>query len=231
MTGESAGAQPRGGIEQEQLGRDTTRTAALLCLAGAAMWWIAGGLLIPADDYFYSEETRDEALAIANHEGMFRGFHLVATVGVILVALAVVLIGRRLRAQRPSRLVDVAVVFAVVGLVAWLIEVALRMTVTISRANDVAAGLRGPGDEPALGNVVVFLVAALTFFAPMLLSWELARRAVPGRRFSFVVAVLVTLGTAAGVAFFAPSMVYQFALLPLIVALMVAWHRAAPESG
>ena len=49
-------------------------------LAASLLWWIAAAALIPAEDYFYAETAREEALSIADNAGLFRAFHVVATI-------------------------------------------------------------------------------------------------------------------------------------------------------
>jgi cytochrome bd-type quinol oxidase subunit 2 len=194
-------------------------------VAASVLWWIAAAALIPDDDFFLGETARDEALSIAQHDGLFRAFHVFAAFGTAAGAVGVVLLARWLRARRRSRLADVATVVAAVGLIAWLVEVAIRMTATVSRARDDANGTGPPGDEPAIGSWAVFAVAALGFLAPMLCSWVLAQRSVPGRRSSVIVAGLVTLATIAGAATLAPSVIYQFGLLPLGITLVLVGRR------
>ena len=194
-------------------------------VAASVLWWIAAAALIPDDDFFLGETARDEALSIAQHDGLFRAFHAVAAIGTAAGAVGVVLLARWLRSLRRSRLADAAAFVAAVALMGWLVEVAIRMTATVSRANDVADGARSPGDEPAIGSWAVFAVAALGFLTPMLCSWVLAQHRLPGRRSSLIVAGLLTLATIAGVATFAPSVVYQFGLLPLGLTLALAHRR------
>ena len=191
-------------------------------LAGSLLWWLAAAALIPSDDFFLGETAREESLSIANHEGLFRAFHVVAGAGVVAAGVGIVLLGRWLRARQPSRILDVAVLFVGLGTVAWLVEIAVRLTVGIDRAREVAAGHRAPGDEPAIGSLPLFLVAWLAFLAPMLCSWVLARRRLPSRRASMVVGVIATLATAAAAATLAPSVVYQFAKLTMAVVLGLA---------
>jgi hypothetical protein len=194
-------------------------------VAASVLWWIAAAALIPDDDFFLGETAREEALSIAQHEGLFRAFHVVAALGTAAGAVGVVLLARSLRARSRSRLADGAAVVAVVALVAWIVEIGIRMTATVSRARDVAAGVRSAGDEPAIGSWALFAVAALGFLAPMLCSWVLAQRRIPGRRSSRIIAGLVTLVTIAGAATLAPSVVYQFGLLPLGLTLVLADGR------
>ena len=191
-------------------------------LGGSLLWWIAAAALIPSDDFFLGETARDESLSIANHEGLFRAFHVVAGAGVVAAGVGIVLLGRWLRARRSSRILDVAVLFVGVGTVAWLVEIAVRLTVGIDRAREVAAGQRSPGDEPAVGSVPLFLAAWLAFVAPMLCSWVLARRRLPSRRGSIVGSVVATLATLAATATMAPSVVYQFAVLTMAVVILLA---------
>jgi len=196
-------------------------------VAASVLWWIAAAALIPDDDFFLGETARDEALSIAQHDGLFRAFHVVAALGTAAGAVGVVLLARWLRARRRSRLADAAAVVAKVALGAWIVEVAIRMTATASQAHDVASGARSPTDEPAIGSWIVFAVAALGFLMPMVCSWVLAHHRVPGRRSSMIVAGLVTLVTIAGVATLAPSVVYQFGLLPLGLTLVLAHRRTS----
>lgn len=194
-------------------------------LAGSLLWWAAAAFLLPAEDFFVGETTRAEAASIAAHDGMFRAFHVVAALGTVAGGIGILLLGRWLRVRRPSKLVDVAVAFSGLGMMAWLIEVAVRLSVTVDRARQVVGGQRLPGDEPAIGNAALFCVAALAFLAPMLCSWVLAQRRVPGRRTSLALAVLATLATGAGASILAPSVIYQFAVLPLALALLVVGRR------
>lgn len=212
--------EPIGGIDAVGL-----RRVGVWLLASSVLWWIAAVALIPSDDYFLGESARDEALSIAAHADLFRAFHAVAALGTAAGAIGVVLLARWLGARNRSRLADTAAVVAAIGLAAWLVEIAIRMTVTVSRADDVATGARSAGDEPAIGSWAVFLVAALGFLAPMLCGWVLAQRRLPGHRSSMIVASLVTLVTIAGAATLAPSVVYQFGLLPLGLALILADRR------
>jgi hypothetical protein len=205
--------------------RSGLRAIGAWLLAGSLLWWAAAVFLIPADDFFVGETARDEAASIAAHDGLFRAFHVVAALGTVAGSIGIVMLGRWLRTWRSSRLVDVAVAFAGIGMVAWLIEVAVRLTVTVARAREITGGDRSPGDEPAIGNEALFYVAALTFLAPMLCGWVLARRRVPGRRSSLVVAVVATLATVAGVSILAPSVIYQFAVLPMAVGLLLASRK------
>jgi len=210
-TGEISGSDRRG-----------LRPVGAWLAAGSLLWWGAAAFLLPADDFFVGKTARDEAASIVAHDGLFRVFHVVAALGTVAGSIGIVLLGRWLRGRRPSRLVDVAVAFAGLGVVAWLIEVGVRLSVTVDRARQVVAGERSPGDEPAIGNAGLFFVAALAFLAPMLCSWALARRRVPGRRTSLALAVVATLSTGAGASILAPSVIYQFAVLPMAVALLLA---------
>lgn len=196
-------------------------------VAASVLWWVAAATLIPDDDFFVGETARDEARSIAQHDGLFRAFHAVAALGTAAGAVGVVLLARWLRPRGRSRLADAAAVVAAVALVAWLVEVAIRMTATVSQAHDVATGAGSPRDEPAIGSWIVFAIAALGFLTPMLCSWVLARRRVPGHRSSLTAAGLVTLATIVGVATVAPSVVYQFGLLPLGLTLVLADRRTS----
>lgn len=203
-------------------GRRSLRAIGAWLLAGSLLWWIAAAALIPSDDFFLGETARDESLSIANHDGLFRAFHVVAGAGVVAAGVGIVLLGRWLRARKPSRILDVAVLFVGLGTIAWLIEIAVRLNVGIDRARDVTAGHRPPGNEPAIGSLPLFLVAWLAFLAPMLCSWVLAGRRLPSRRASMVVGIVATLATATAAATMAPSVVYQFAVLTMAVALVLA---------
>ncbi len=197
-------------------------------LAGSVLWWVASA--VANEDFFLADSAREKALAIAGDVGAFRAFHVLAAVGTLAASVGVVLLGRWLRSRRPSRLVDVAVSFALVGTVAWLVEVGIRMTAGIDRARAFARGSGSPIDEPSVGNVLLFAVAGLAFVAPMLVAWVLARRSVPGRRSSLAVAVVLTLVTAAAAATFAISLVYQFGTLPLAATLLLARPRTSGDS-
>jgi hypothetical protein len=181
--------------------------------------------LIPSDDFFLGETARDEASSIARHDGLFRAFHVVAVLGTASAALGVVTLARWLRTTPPARLANVAAALAGIGVVAWAAEVAFRLTVTVSRAHEVVDGSRSPGDEPAIGSWILFAVAGLGFVAPMVCSWALAARQMPGRRSSLIVAGLVSLTTVVGVATLAPSVVYQFGVFALGVALVAGSRR------
>ena len=196
-------------------------------VAASVLWWIAAAALIPDDDFFLGETARDEALSIAQHDGLFRAFHVVAALGSAAGAVGVVLLARWLRARRRSRLADAAAIVAVVAFGAWIVEVAIRMTATVSQAHDVASGARLPTDEPAIGSWIVFAAAALGFLMPMVCSWVLAHHRTPGRRSSMIVAGLVTLVTVAGVVTLAPSVGYQFGLLPFGLTLVLAHRRTS----
>lgn len=195
---------------------------------GSALWWVAA-LLLTAElsdgDFFFADDAREEALLLAAHDGLFRVFHVLALAGTLAAATGILVLAKRLRARRPSRLASLAAGLAVVGSVVWVAEVALRMTVAVSRAHDVADGTRSPLDEPALGHPLVFAVSALAFIAPVFIAWELARRRLPGRRSSLIVAAVATLATVAGIATLAPSMIYQFGVLPLAAALILGGRR------
>lgn len=194
-------------------------------LAGSLLWWAAAVLLIPSDDFFLGETARDEATSIAAHAGEFRAFHVVAALGTVAAGIGVIMLGRWLRARRRSPVLDIAVALTGVGMIAWLVEVGVRMTLTVTRAREVVSSDRLPGDEPAIGNGALFSVAALAFLAPMLCSWVLARRRVPGRRSSLVVAVLATLATVAGGLTLAPSVVYQFGVLAMALSLLLGGRK------
>lgn len=211
-------------------GERSLRAIGFWLLAASLLWWIAAAALIPSDDFFLGETARDESLSIADHEGLFRAFHVVAGAGVVAAGVGIVLLGRWLRARRPSRIVDVTVLFVGLGAAAWLIEIAVRLTVGIDRAREVAAGRRAPAEEPAVGSLPLFLLAWLAFLAPVLCSWILARRGIPSRRASMVVGAVATLATAAAVATMAPSVVYQFAVLTMAVTLVLA-NRTGDRVG
>jgi hypothetical protein len=196
-------------------------------LAGSAVWWVASA--VAKEEFFLGDSAQEKALAIAQHVDAFRAFHVVAGLGTVLATVGVVVLGRWLRAQRASRLVDIAVASALVGTAAWLVEIGIRMTVGIDRARAVVAGTGSPGDEPSVGNVLMFAIAGLAFVVPMVLAWVLARRRVPGRRSSLAVAVLLTLVTAAAVATYAISLVYQFGTLPMALVLLLA--RTTPSAS
>lgn len=209
--------------------RTSFRRAGAWILAAAILWWVAAAALIPADDYFLGETARDEALSIAEHAGLFRAFHLVALLGVAAGAAGVVLITRSFRDDRPG-LLRIATAVAGIGLAGWTAEVVVRLTATVARARDVAAGTEAATGEPAIGQWGLFAVAALGFVAPVLCAWALAGRRLPSRRASMVVAVLVTLSTLAGLATLAPSMVYQFGALALGLQLVLS-RRAGTEAA
>lgn len=207
--------------------RQSLRAIGAWLLGGSLLWWIAAAALIPSDDFFLGETARHESLSIANHEGLFRAFHVVAGAGVVATGVGIVLLGRWLRARRPSRVLDVAVAFVSLGTVAWLVEIAVRLTVGIDRARQVAAGDKLPADEPAIGSVPLLVVSWLAFVAPMLCSWVWARRRTSSRRAPIVVAVVATLATCAAAATMAPSVVYQFAVLTMAVVLLLASRGGA----
>jgi hypothetical protein len=201
--------------------RGTVRHAAMWLLAASLGWWVAAAALIPSDDFFAGEDARAEAISIARNTGMFRAFHLLAMLATAAGAVGVVLVARALRAERPSRLARTAAALAVVGLAAWILEAVLRVTTTVSRAQDVLNGSRAPGDEPAIGNWAVFAIASLGFIAPMVCAWALATARVPGGRGIVVVAAFSTLVTLAAIAMLAPSLVYQFAVPSISIFLLI----------
>ena len=210
----------------------TLRRIGTWLLAGSLLWWAAVIFLLPRgeEDFFVGgESARDQALNIVAHQGLFRGFHVLAALGTAAASVGVVLLGRWLAARRPSRLAKVAVAMAAVGTLAWVAEVVLRLTVTVSRAEEVANGLRAPGEqhEAAIASWPLFVVSLAAIVAPMLCSWVLAGRRVPGRKSSLAVAGLATVATAAGLAILAPLMVYQFATLVMAVALLLARPQAS----
>lgn len=201
-------------------------------LAGSALWW--AGAAVAKEDFFLGDSAKEKALAIAADVGVFRAFHVVAGLGTVVATVGVVLLGRWLRSRRPSRLVDAAAAAALVGTAAWLVEIGIRLTFGVDRAQAVAAGTASPTGEPSVGNVVLFALSGLAFVAPALMSWVMARRRVPGRRSSLLVAGLLTLVTAVAAATVAVSMVYQFGTLPLALALLLVRPGASvdtPSSG
>ena len=210
--------------------RTSLRRAGAWMLAAAVLWWVAAAALIPADDYFLGETARDEALSIAEHTGVFRAFHLVALLGVAAGAAGVILVARSFGADRPV-LLRIATAVAGIGLVGWTAEVAVRLTATVARARDVAAGTEAASGEPAIGHWGLFAVAALGFVAPVLCAWALAGRRLPSRRASMVVAVLATLCTLAALATLAPSVVYQFGALALGLPLLLSRRGMAVEAS
>ena len=133
---------------------------------------------------------------------------------------------RSFSADRPV-LLRITTAVAGIGLAGWTAEVAVRLTATVARARDVAAGTEAASGEPAIGYWGLFAVAALGFVAPVLCAWALAGRRLPSRRASVVVAVLVTLCTMAGLATLAPSVVYQFGALALGLPLLLTRRRVA----
>jgi len=213
---------------QTPVDRAQLRRAGAWMVAAAVLWWVAGATLIPADDYFVGETARDEALSIAEHAGMYRAFHLVALVGVVAAAVGVTVAVRSFREGSRPALLRLSGVFAVIGAAGWLTEVVVRLTATVARARDVAAGTAEASGEPAIGHWGLFTIAALGFVAPVLCAWALAGRRLPSRRASAMVAVLVTLCTLVALLTLAPSMIYQFGALALGLPL-VASHRAAAK--
>ena len=159
---------------------------------------MAAAALIPGDDFFLGETSRDEAVSIVDHAGLFRAFHLVALLGVAAAAGGVVLLCRAFRGGTTPAAVRLARALALVGLAGWTAEVAVRLTVAVTRARDVAAGAAEASGEPAIGSWPMFGVAAVGFLAPVLCAWALAVRRLPSRRPSVVVAGLATLCTLAG---------------------------------
>ena len=123
-------------------------------------------------------------------------------------------------------MLDAAAAVAVVGLAAWIVEVAIRWTARVADARDVAAGTATPASEPAVGSWLVFALAAVGFLVPMVCSWVLARRRLPGRRSSLAAAAVATLASLAALGAMAPSMIYQFGLLPLGLTLVLAGRRS-----
>jgi hypothetical protein len=211
--------------------RSTLRNASIWLLAASAGWWVAAAALIPGDDFFAGDSARTEAISIAENAGMFRAFHAVAVLATASGAVGVVLATRALQAQRRSPLARAASALAVVGIGAWIVEALLRATVAVSRARDVVAGTRAPGDEPAIGNRAVFAVAALGFIAPMIGTWAMARARMPEGRSTLAVAGFTTLVTFGSIAILAPSPVYQFAVLALAVFLLVRTRHSQALSS
>src|SRR5918993_1394708 len=186
------------------------RRAGTCLLVASGLWWVAAATLIPPEDYFCAVSARGEALAIVAHPGMFRAFHVVATAGIAAGVVGLALLARWLR----SRTATVAAAGAGAGVSAW--------------------GGPAPAPEPAVGSWPVFAVAAVGFAMPAVVAWVLARERVPGRRSSLVAAVFLTLGTVAAAATLAPSVVYQFGLLPFALVLVLARRRQralAPITG
>ncbi len=208
-------------------GKTGLRAAGGWLLAGSGLWWVAAA--VAEEEFFLGDSALEKASAIAAEVGAFRAFHLIAGLGTVVATVGLVLLSRRLRSRRPGRLVDVAVSAAVVGTVAWLAEIAIRITSGVDRARAAAAGTAPPGGEPSVGNVAVFAVAGLAFVAPLLVAWVLASRRVPGRWSSLAIAGLVTLVTAVAAATIAVSMVYQFGTLAMGAALLSA-RRPGPEA-
>lgn len=200
--------------------RASLRQAGTWMLAGAMLWWVAAAALIPAEDFFVGETAHDEAVSIADHVGMYRAFHLVALLGVAAAAVGVTRLARSFRETHRPVLLRVAGMLAVLGAAGWAAEVVVRLTATVARARDVAAGSATASGEPAIGHWGLFALAALGFAAPVLCGWALARRRLPSRRASTVVAVLVALSTLVAMLSLAPSVVYQFGVfglgLPLV---------------
>ena len=207
--------------------RTHLRHGALWLLAASVGWWVAAAALVPADDFFAGDSARAEAISIADNAGMFRAFHIVAVLATAAGALGIMLLARAVQSQQHSRLARGATVLAGTGLAAWIVEAVLRLTVTVSRARDVVDGTRTPADEPAVGNWIVFTIAALGFVAPMICAWALARARVPAGRGIVVVAAFTTLVTLGSIAILAPSPVYQFAVLVLGLFVLVRTRRAA----
>src|SRR5918995_1240037 len=197
------------------------RRAGTCLLVASGLWWVAAATLIPPEDYFFADSAREEALAIVAHPGMFRAFHVVATAGIAAGVVGLALLARWLR----SRTATVAAAVAGAAFVAWLVEAGVRVTAGVSRARDFASGLTGPESEPAVGSWPVFAAAAVGFAMPAVVAWVLARERVPGRRSSLLAAVFLTLGTVAAAATLAPSVVYQFGLLPFALVLVLARRR------
>lgn len=202
------------------------RRAGAWMLAAAVLWWVAAAALIPAEDYFVGETAHAEAVSIADHVGMFRAFHVVALLGVAAAAVGVTVLAHAFRRPRPF-LLRVAVVLALVGTAGWLAEVVVRLSATVARARDVAAGSAAASGEPAVGHWGLLAVAALGFMAPVLCAWVLAGRRLPSRRASTGVAVLVTLCTLVAMATLAPSIVYQFGVLALGLPLVFSRRAVA----
>lgn len=196
-------------------------------LASSVLWWIAAAALIPADDYFFGDSAHDEALSIAAHTGMFRAFHIVATVGIATGVVGMIALARALRSSNRSRLVNTAAGVGAVALVSWVVEAVIRSTIGVANARDVAAGERTPASEPAVGSWPVFAIAAIGFLMPMVCAWVLVRRRIPGRRSSLVAAGASTLFSLAAAGTLAPSLVYQFGLLPMALCLVLAGRRRA----
>jgi hypothetical protein len=194
-------------------------------VAAGALWWIAVAAFIPADDFFLGETAHAEARSIVESAGQFRAFHVVATLGVMAGVLGVLQLARSVR----SRVLGVAAGLACVGAAAWIAEACLRMTVAVSRARDVVAGTQIPGDEPAVASAVLFGVSMICIVAFAVCAWVLARRREPSRRSSLVTALVLTLATLASLATLAPSVVYQFGLLPLGMVGAIATRRRAVE--
>ena len=162
---------------------------------------------------------------------MFRAFHVVVTAGIAAGVVGMIVLARSLRSQERSRVVDTAAGVSAAALVAWVVEAVIRVTAGVANARDVAAGTRTPASEPAIGSWPVFALAAVGFAMPMLCAWVLARGRLPGHRSSLATAVVLTLFTLAAAGTLAPSMVYQFGLLPLSLCLVLAYRRHAPATA
>ncbi|MGH9137146.1 MAG: hypothetical protein ACRD0G_08875 [Acidimicrobiales bacterium] len=198
------------------------RPAALLLLAGCAAWMVAGAP--PAlEDVYNADSDRESYLAIAEHAGLYRWTNVLMVVGTFLAVAGFRALQGWLRSDRDRRLARLAVTAAGVAAAAWVVEVAIRVTATVSKARDVAAGTADPSSFPG-GSEPVFLVALVGAAAAIAtLAWLAAR----GGLVWTPIAVLVTLACLLSVAVAVPITAFVFGVLPLAIGLLVRSRRSA----
>lgn len=200
----------------------TLRRAAWLLVGGCAVWMVAGAP--PALEDVYNADSDQQAFdTIADHANLYRWTNVAMVVGTLIAVAGFWGLNRILRAGRDRQLARAAVVVAVVAAVAWMVEVAIRLTATVSRARDVAAGTAEPASFPG-GNEPLFLIVLVGAAASITtLAWAAAR----ARLVWPPVAALVTLACAVSVAVAVPITAYVFGVLPLGIGMLVRSHRIA----
>jgi hypothetical protein len=211
------------------------RTAALLIASGLV--FIAGvGFQPEALDKSYEMDTiAARYVAVAAHVGAYRWGNLVAGTAAVLAAVA---IARLSRQGRPvSGLESAAVASFAIATAAWLVEVALRASIVVHRATDLAAGRVTSGtaltDTAIRGDGIFAAFSILAGAALVTLAIIWARDRVVGRP----TAAALAIGGLASALFvqsdpiaitFIPPFVFLIGFLP--AGMVLAWRTRKARS-
>lgn len=208
------------------------RSTGILLLLGVIIF--SAGTIVA--EPFEQETAAGLYQAIAQNGSSFLVVNLLVGLGFILVVLAFWLLISNLSTTH-RRKANTGFILLIIATALWLLEIIARLTLTSSKANEVAAGSPIPTTFPANVGIgleplfIAFLITTLVGLA--ILLWQLGRAGLLSQRWSSIGAGM-TVATGGIAAFTYPwvggierALFYPFVLvlLPLAISLLVRSRR------